>query len=148
MPGDSVRRARVGNYLLTIAFDVYTQPVERTVADLADAHFNMSPVHEDTWEGHRIYVIGAPPGDLHSRQLWIDRDRLIYLRTLAPAPQDTTRTMETRFEDYFHRPDGSWFVQRVEFYGPDGKLQQLEQFTDAKFNAPLDPQLFVPPAGR
>jgi hypothetical protein len=147
MPGDSAKHTRAGNLLLTIAYDVYAQPVDRTIADLRDEKLNLAPVHEDIWGGRPMYVIGAAAGDAHSRQLWIDKERLVFVRSLAPAPGDTSKTVETRFENFQHRPDGSWFSERVEFYGPDGRLRLSEEYTDVKFNVPLDTRLFaIPPA--
>ena len=61
MRADSVRRTAGTNYLLIIGFDVYRRPIEVTVAALTNHKpaFPMSPVHEDTWEGRPVYVIGA-----------------------------------------------------------------------------------------
>ncbi len=145
--GDSVRRLAGGNYLLTIGFDVYVQPVERTLASLRAEHFTMAPVHEDTWNGRPVYVIGAAPGDLHSRQLWIDKERLLYVRSLAPAGQDSSKTSDTRFDNYVRLPSGGWLSEKVEFY-TDGKLRQREEYSDVRTDVPLDASLFVPPAGR
>jgi outer membrane lipoprotein-sorting protein len=146
MRGDSIQRSPGGNYLLTIGFDVYTQPAERTLAQLAAENFPMSPVHGDVWEGRPVWVIGAAAGDLHSKQLWIDQDRLLFVRALSPAGKDSTKTADTRFEDYAHLPDGGWLSKKVEFF-VDGKLNQREEYSNIQKDIKLDRKLFVPPAG-
>ncbi len=141
---DSIARHAGGNYLLTIGFDVYRQPVDQTVSSLHAEKYSMAPVHEDTWEGRPVYVIGAAAGDTTSRQIWIDKDRLLFVRALGPAAgKDSTKTNDTRFENYVEMPSGGWLSERVEFYR-DGKLRQQEEYSDAQTNVALDSALFVP----
>jgi outer membrane lipoprotein-sorting protein len=145
---DSVARKAGSNYLLTIGFDVYRQPVDQTVASLKAEKYSMTPVHEDTWEGRPVYVIGAAAGDTTSRQIWIDKDRLLFVRALGPAAgKDSTKTNDTRFENYVEMPSGGWLSERVEFYN-DGKLRQQEEYSEVQTNTPLDSALFVPKRGK
>jgi hypothetical protein len=92
-----------------------------------------------------VFVIGAAPGDLHSHQLWIDKDRLLFVRSLEPDDRDSTRTVDIRFDNYVKLPRGGWLSERVEIYR-DGKLVQREEYSDVRANMPIDPQIFVPPA--
>jgi hypothetical protein len=126
---------------------VYRQPVERTIAALQAEHFLLAPVHETTWQGHQVYVIGAAPGDTVHHQIWIDKDRLLFLRALRPSGADSTKTADTRFENYVQTPGGGWLSERVEFYNA-GKLTQLEEYSEVKTNVSLDPQIFVPTVSR
>jgi hypothetical protein len=32
-------------------------------------------------------------GDLHTRQFWVDKERLVFVRLLEPAPRDTSKTV-------------------------------------------------------
>jgi len=145
--GDSVQRHAGANYLLIAGFDVYRQPVERTIAALGAEHYPMSPVHEETWNGRHVYVIGAPRGDTLHHQLWIDKDRLLFVRGIAPSASDSTKSSESRFENYVQMPGGGWLSEKVEFY-TDGKLRQKEEYTDVKTNVALDPKIFVPTIAR
>jgi outer membrane lipoprotein-sorting protein len=145
---DSIGRHAGGNYLLTIGFDVYQQPVDQTVSALRAEKYSMTPVHEDTWEGRPVYVIGAAAGDTTSRQIWIDKDRLLFVRALGPAGgKDSAKTNDTRFENYVEMPGGGWLSERVEFYR-DGKLRQQEEYSEAQTNVALDSALFVPKRGK
>jgi hypothetical protein len=144
--GDStLTRSATRNILLVIGFDVYRQPPEATLAVLEREHFPMTPVREDTWEGRPVYVIGAAAGDLRSRQLWIDKDRLLFMRAIEPDQRDTTKTVDMRFDNYVKVPSG-WLSETVEIYH-DGKLVQREEYSEVRTNIPVDPKIFVPPAG-
>jgi outer membrane lipoprotein-sorting protein len=146
--GDSVlTRAATRNILLVIGFDVYGQAPETTLAVLQGEHFPMAPMREDTWEGRPVYVIGAAAGDLHSHQLWIDKERLLFVRSIEPDDRDQTKTVDIRFDNYVKLPGGGWLSERVEIYR-DGKLVQREEYSDVRTNDPIDPQIFTPPAGR
>jgi hypothetical protein len=144
--GDSVlTRAATRNILLVIGFDVYGQPAETTLAVLEAEHFPLAPMHEETWEGRPVFVIGAAAGDLHSHQLWIDKERLLFVRSLEPDDRDSTKTVDIRFDNYVKLSGGGWLSERVEIYR-DGKLVQREEYSDVRTNMPIDPQIFVPPA--
>src|SRR5499427_8632205 len=51
------------NMLLVLGFDVYTQDPAKTIAVAKGEGFDLSKLHEDTWEGHPAYVVGADRGD-------------------------------------------------------------------------------------
>jgi hypothetical protein len=143
--GDStIRRAADRNILLIIGFDVYAQPVDRTLAVLHAEHFPTTTVHEDSWEGRPVYVIGGAAGGLHSNQLWIDKERLVFVRGLATSFSDSTKTSEYRFDNYVPAGHG-WLSETVEIY-TNGKLIQREQYSDVHTDGKVDPHVFVPPA--
>lgn len=143
--GDStLRRAATRNILLIIGFDVYAQPPEATLATLRAEHFPMTPLREDTWQGRPVYIIGAAAGDLHSRQLWIDKERLLFVRGIQPDDRDSSKTVDFRFDNYVQL-SGGWLSELVSIYA-DGKLVQREEYSDVRTNDPIDPKIFTPPA--
>ena len=128
--------------LMVLGFDVYLDPVERTIARLERLKIDLAAVHEDTWEGRPVYVVGAKPGDLRTRQFWVDRERLVFVRLLEPGQRDTTRTNDIRFNKY--QPAGSaWLSAEVAFL-VDGHERWLEQYTEIKTDTPLSDVLFDP----
>ncbi len=141
--GDSVTRIGRRNLLLLMGFDVYRQPVDETLRALRAQHFSLGPVRTDTWEGHQVYVIGAAKGDLHSRQLWIDQDRLLFVRMLQPNGADSAKTDDVHFDNYKLEPHG-WMSETV-IETTDGKLTLKEVYANVRINARLDPAMFVPP---
>jgi hypothetical protein len=143
--GDSTAgRQGLRNILLIMGFDVYGQPAEQTLAILHDQHYTTTSVREDTWEGRPVYVIGAAPGDTRTAQIWIDKDRLLYVRSIQPDSRDTTKTSEYRFDNYVQVPHG-WLSEKVLAF-ENGKLIQQEEYRDVRTDGPVDPKIFVPPA--
>lgn len=130
------------NDLLLLGFDVYANPLTRSTALLRRQGFDLSRVHDATFEGRPVVVVGALPGDLHRKQFWIDGERLYFVRLLEPDPRDTTKTQDIRFVNYVPQGD-AWVAPRVELYS-DGKLVFYEDYSDVRANVPLDEALFDP----
>jgi hypothetical protein len=128
--------------LLVLGFDVYRQDPKTTI-DLVKAQgYDVSAIHEEKWDGEDVYVVGAAKGDLKSKQFWVEKKRLLFVRLLEPDPQDSTKIRDDRFRDY--RPlAGGWISARVEFY-VGGKNTFNEDYFDIHSNPALDPALFDP----
>jgi hypothetical protein len=126
--------------LLVLGFDVYRQKPETTIDEVKGQSFDLSKVHEDTWEGQRVYVVGAGRGDLKSKQFWVEKERLLFLRLIQPDPGEQGRIDDSRFSDYRQLPMG-FVAARVDFY-VDGVNVFSEVYSDIKVNPRLDPALF------
>jgi len=130
------------NMLLVLGFDVYRQPSEKT-ADIAKAEgYDLKKIHEETWEGQPVYVVGAEKGDLQSKQFWVDKNRLLFMRLFEPSQKDPKQFQDIRFEDY-RELAGGWVAARVEVY-VDNKKTFSEEYSDIQGNPKLDPNTFDP----
>lgn len=139
--GDSVSQAVAFVHpLMVLGFDVYAQPVERTLELLRQIGFDLSTVHEDTWQGRPAWVIGARAGDLHARQFWVDRERLVFVRMLEPARRDTTATVETQFNAY--RPAGGGWVSPQVLFLTNGERRWLEEYADVQTDVAIAAEVF------
>jgi len=127
--------------LMVLGFDVYFDPVERTAGRLEGLKFDLAgPVHEDSWDGRPVYVVGARAGDLRTRQFWVDKERLVFVRLLEPGRRDSTRINDIRFNTY--QPVGpGWLSAEVAFV-ENGRRVWLEEYTEIKTDVPLAPTLF------
>src|SRR5206468_12063415 len=125
-----------------LGFDVYFDPAERTARRLEQLGFDLATVHEDTWDGRPAYVVGARRGDLRTRQFWVDKDRLLFVRLLEPGQRDTTRTSDIRFNDY--RPVGAAWVSAEVAFLVDGHQRWLEQYAEISTGIALSDALFDP----
>jgi hypothetical protein len=122
--------------LLVLGFDVYMQPVERTIAQLQQAPrvFDLSILSEGTWQGRPVWIVGT------KRQFWVDKERLVFVRLLEPTPRDTAKISDTRFNKY--QPlAGGWVSAEVEFL-LDGQQQFLEEYTQIQANIPTPENLW------
>jgi len=130
------------NMLLGLGFDVYTQDPETTSKVIKGEGYDLSKLRGDTWEGHPVYVVGAEKGDLTSRQFWVAKDTLLFVREIEPARDDAKKLEDIRFMDY--RPlAGAWVAARVEVHSGD-KLVFSEDYTDIQANVKITPAVFDP----
>ena len=76
------------NMLLVLGFDVYTPGSGDTIKVVKGEGYDLSKLREDSWEGKPAYVVGAEKGDLKSKQFWMAKDTLLFLREIEPARDD------------------------------------------------------------
>ena len=129
--------------LMVLSFDVYADPVDRTLGRIKSLGFDLTKMHEDVWQGRPVYVVGAGAGDSRTRQFWVDRQRLVFVRLLQPD-RDTTKTSEIRFNNY-RSLGGGWIAPEVVFL-VDGKPNFIERYEDIRADPALVDAVFDPRA--
>ena len=127
------------NELLVLGFDIYVQSVARTESVLRRLGFDLSRFHESTWQGRPVYVVGAARGDTTSKQFYVDRERLLFLRVIESSPRGRA---DTRYSDYVQY-GGGWVATQVEQY-VNGKRSVLEQYSGVRVNPSIADALFDP----
>jgi len=130
------------NMLLVLGFDVYRQSPEATIKVAKAEGYDLTKVHEETWEGQPVYVVGAEKGDLKSKQFWVDKKNLLFVRLFEPTQADQNKFQDIRFEDY-REMAGGWVAARVEVYVDERKVFS-EDYSDILCNAKLDAGTFDP----
>jgi outer membrane lipoprotein-sorting protein len=133
--------ARV-NMLLVLGFDVYRQEPQTTIDVVKAQGYDLMKLREDVWDGHPVYVVGAVKGDLQSRQFWVEKDRLLFVREMEPSRSDPKKTEDIRFIDY-RKLAGGWIAARVEVHIED-RMTFSEEYTDIQGNVKLAPSVFDP----
>lgn len=128
--------------LMILGFDMYRLPHAEVIEKLKRLKFDLSVFREDTWQGRKVYVVGAKAGDLHSPQFWIDQKNLYFVRMLRPAGKDGAQTQETQFNKY-QKLGGGWMSPEVIFM-VDGKVVTTEEYSDLRANVQLPEKLFDP----
>jgi hypothetical protein len=127
------------NELLVLGFDAYVQSGDRTDAQLRKLGFDLTRFHESTWQGKPVYVVGALRGDTTSKQFWVDRSDLLFVRLLERGPQGR---VDIRFNNY-QRAGGGWIATEVVQF-VNGSRRLLEQYSDVRTNVVLSDALFGP----
>lgn len=129
------------NDLLVLGFDVYAQPADLTAKVLRGRGFDLSRIHQSSWRGRPVYVVGALAGDTVSKQFWVTKDELLFVRLLQ---QRTVRTRiivsDIRFEKY-ERAGGGWIAMEVVQLA-DGKPRVTEEYSNLRVDVPLEDALF------
>jgi hypothetical protein len=139
--GRLTRSAKGSNDLLILGFDVYTQPPETTIAVLRGLGYDLSRLRTQEFEGKPTYVVGsASATDTTSKQFWVERDRLLFVRSMER--QASGRHTDIRFTDYV--PAGNGLVAKTVVQFVDGKRRLLEEYQNIRTDPPLDPALFDP----
>jgi len=130
------------NMLLVLGFDVYRQDPETTIKVVRAEGYDLSKAREDVWEGKAAYVVGADKGDEKSRQFWVAKDTLLFVREIESAQGDATKVDDIRFIHY--QPlAGAWIAAGVEVYS-DGKKVFSEDYTEIQANVKLEDSVFDP----
>jgi hypothetical protein len=128
--------------LMVLGFDVYAQTIETTARQLRSLGFDLAKLHEATWQGRPAYVVGAAAGDSVTRQFWIDKERLYFVRMVEPGKQDPSTRVETLFNKYIPMGRG-WLETEVRFM-VNGNTKMLEEYSEPKADPKLDPAIFDP----
>jgi hypothetical protein len=128
--------------LMVLGFDVYAQPVDKTVRQLRALGFDLSRLHEAEWQGRPAWVVGAAAGDTVTRQFWIDQERLYFVRMVEPGKQNPSARVETQFNKYIPMGQG-WLETEVRFL-VNGETKMLEEYTEPKAGVTLNPAIFDP----
>jgi len=125
--------------LLLVGLDVYFLKPERTVSILDSLGYHLNLIREDTWDGKKVFVVGAPAGDDHSRQFWVDAENLFLYRIVYPQ---NNSTFDVTFADY-EKIKGNW-VSKTIIFKRDGKLNLIEKYYDIQFPKKIKEADFLP----
>jgi len=127
------------NEILAVAFDMSSQPAAKTEAMFRRLGIDATKVHESNWRGAVVYVVGAPRGDTTTKQIWVERDRLVPVRLIGNTRQGRG---DFRFSNYT-QVGGQWVPGEIEQL-VNGKRRLVEQFTQVRTNVSLPDALFDP----
>ena len=87
------------NMLLVLGFDVYRQAPEATAKIAKAEGYDLTKFHQETWEGKPVYVVGAAKGDLKSKQFWVDKNRLLFVRLFEPRRRREAAALKGQADD-------------------------------------------------
>jgi len=138
--GKEVGTRPLVNMLLVLGFDVYRQTPETTAKVAKDDGYDLSKIHEETWQGQPVYVVGAEKGDLKAKQFWVEKNRMLFVRLFEPTQGDPAKFQDIRFEDY-REVKGGWVAARVEVLVDDKKVFS-EEYSDIQVNPKLNAAVF------
>lgn len=128
--------------LMVLGFDVYAQPVAETMRKIDSMRIDVRKTHETIWQGRVVYVVGALSGDTVSNQFWIEKERLLFVRSLMKEKGKSSAMQETQFNKYVLCGKG-WIETEVLFF-VNGKISAEEHYRDIRAEIPLDDRLFIP----
>jgi len=128
-----------GNEFLPLIEGVYFNPVSQTLRELDSTHIDMSRVSEGSYQGRRVWIVGASPSDTTTPQIWIDAERNVAVRAiLSPAP--SVPVLDIHLDGYVPI-ENAWLATKITMT-QGGVPRQAEEYRDWKVNVDLPASLF------
>jgi hypothetical protein len=145
--GKRVAARQDRNLLMTLGFDVYGQPPETTIEQLKAQSIDLDKIREDTWNGTKVWVVGADKDDTTGNQFWIEQKRLLFVRLIQAQksrknPSAPPTLLDITFENY--QPLGKAWVAPRCVIKLNGKEVQREEYRDIRADVKLQPDLYDP----
>lgn len=139
--GDTLAAVRAsGNPFLPLIESAYLQTAEQTAREVGPLGIDLAKVHQATWEGRAVWVVGAlSASDSTSAQFWVDVERLVLVRMVLAGGQGRP-PLDIRL-DKFERVGKGWLATRVDML-QGGQRRQLEEYQDWRGDGDVDPLLF------
>ncbi|QHL87050.1 outer membrane lipoprotein-sorting protein [Nibribacter ruber] len=131
------RRRRV-HELLVLAFDVYHQPVSRSVAQLQEAGIDLTKAFATTWQGKKVYVVGVTSLNQNASHFIIDQKNLWLLKTVRQVGQNQS---VVDVKGYQH-VQGNWIATDLTFTN-NGQPVMHELYYNMKFPKSLPQVMFM-----
>lgn len=135
--GKEPRSAQRVHDLLLVGLDVYFYDPAKTIKILDSLGYCTSKIHEDIFEGRKVYVVGADKGDLETKQFWIDAERLYMHRIIY---DQKGKINDVIFSDYTKME--SYWMSKTIIFKTNGKLGLIERYYDIKFPETLPSDWF------
>jgi hypothetical protein len=135
--GVLARQAPSVHTVLLFGFDVYCQPPDTTIARAREAQIDLDRIHQSTWKGRPVYVVGAAPGDETSNQFWVDREHLYYVREIRRVGQNLREVEMNKYE----RLGGGWIATELVFKR-NGEVATTEEYLTYGLLPDIPPQAF------
>ncbi len=130
------------NPLQLLLMDIFMQPAEQTIEGLDTLGFDLSKLHETTFNNRPVYVVGADAGDESAKQFWVDQEHFHTVRVIDKVGPNGSATLDaqvTGFEDvhgFLHENEILIYV--------NGNLAQEEKYSNIRTGIDLDESLFDP----
>ena len=118
---------------------MFSQPAAKTETMLRRMGIDGTKLHESSWRGAVVYVVGAIRGDTTTKQIWVERDRLVPVRLIGNTRQGRS---DFRFTNYT-QAGVQWVPGEIEQF-VNGKRRFVEQFTQVRTNVSFPDALFDP----
>ena len=142
--GRTVRSGPYVHSLMILLTDVYTTPAESSASRLSTLGYDLGKIRADTWDGRRVWVVGAVAGDTTSNQFWIDAERMYMVRMIErqQGPNGTSATLDSRVTN--HQRFGNFWVETEMVFLENGEERQREVYNNITVNPTLDQAIFDP----
>jgi len=125
------------NYLIVMSFDVYEQPVDKTMQMLTEMGYDANKFFETTLDGREVYCIGAENETDSLHKFYIDKENLNLVKNVKHYESGVWETVMADYKVI----DGYNIATTVSFYF-NGNLSMKEEYYNIKFPEKINSQIF------
>jgi outer membrane lipoprotein-sorting protein len=137
--GQPTAKAARRNDLILAAGGFLYYPLDQAKQRLRQAGYDLTKGYTTEWQGQKVYVIGAQSAqDSTAKQLWVEKKRLVLLRTLETLPDGSVQ--EGRFGK--HQKTAGGYTETEVLFLKNKIPAQLEEYRNLKVMPTLDNRLF------
>jgi hypothetical protein len=137
--GKLTRTDKNSNFLIYLAGGMYFEPLDSVKKKLAGQGIDLNQGYEQVINGNKIVVIGTNVADSTKSQLWINTDKLHFVKF---CHKDGDKLLEVKYDG--HKKFGNVWYESIVDIIVNGKLRQKEEYFDFKTNVKLNESLFDP----
>ena len=135
-----LKRSEAGTNPFTFLLGgMYVVSFDSAVSKLHSQGYDLTKGYKTKWKGKNVFVIGAGKGDEVSKQFWVDAKDLYLVRSIE---KEGDNRIDALMMDHIRVGKG-WSETKVMIYF-NGRLGQVEKYSNIKAGVPLDDQLFDP----
>ena len=116
---------------------MYFYPYDSVKAMLTHSGYDLHKFFETKFNGNDVYVIGANNADDKTKQLWIDKEKLVVVKFISYNNGEKEEGIFSNHKQF----GNSWSETACDFY-VDGKLIQKEKYFDCKAGENINPKIF------
>ena len=135
--GKLVREVKAVHTVLLLGFDVYVQAPEKTIKTL-ESEMNLGLIREDTWQGKSAWVVGAHEGDNTTPQFWVEKERLLLVRTVRKSAAGYLVDVELGG----YEPLGGGWVATEFLFKREGQPYISEKYLSYSVPESIEPEVF------
>jgi hypothetical protein len=113
--------------LIILSMDIYNMTFPEIMNRLGDLQYDISKFYETTYNGRKVYVMGADKGDTLSYQAWFDAEHLYLIKIIKPVENGVRKA---ELLNYIQLEKG-WIEQEI-LFKQNGKVYMHEKYFDIR----------------
>lgn len=96
--------------LVILSLDIYSMPLDEIMNRFESLDYDISKFRVDTYNGRKVYVIGADKGDNNINQIWYDAENLLLIKMIKNTPNGLH---EISLNNYINIDGQGWIEQEM-----------------------------------
>lgn len=112
--------------LVILSMDIYNMEPDDAMLRFSQLDYDLSKFDTRTYNGRKVYVVGAEKSDTLSNQVWFDAEHLYFVKMIKNSEEGYH---EVVFNDYINVNGSAWIEQEI-IFKLNGKVYMIEKYFD------------------